>query len=63
MVLRFPDGVDWDGETVFVCIGIAARGRGYIGLLARLATLLLDPQRAASLRAATSPSEVYALLG
>ncbi|MBK4346824.1 PTS sugar transporter subunit IIA [Lacisediminihabitans changchengi] len=63
VVLRFPDGVDWDGERVFVCIGIAARGRGYIGLLSRLATLLLDPRRAAALRSATSPAEVYALLG
>jgi len=63
VVLRFPEGVDWDGETVFVCIGIAARGRGYIGLLSRLATLLLDPMRADALRSATAPAEVYALLG
>ena len=63
VVLRFPEGVDWDGETVYVCIGIAARGRRYIGLLSRLATLLLDPVRAAALRAASSPAEVYALLG
>src|ERR1044071_4794860 len=24
VVLRFPDGVDWDGSTVTVCVAIAA---------------------------------------
>ena len=30
-VLRFPDGVDWGGEPVSVCVGIAAQGDGHIG--------------------------------
>ena len=62
VVLRFPDGVDLDGNDVRVCVGIAARGNGHIALLSQLATVLLDPDRAAALRAATTSSEVYALL-
>jgi PTS system mannitol-specific IIA component len=62
VVLRFPDGVDWDGNDVRVCVGIAARGNGHIALLSQLATVLLDPEKAAALRVATTSSEVYELL-
>ena len=61
VVLRFPDGVDWDGNDVRVCVGIAARANGHIALLSQLAIVLLDPQKAAALRAATTSAEVYAL--
>ena len=62
VVLRFPDGVDWDGNDVRVCVGIAARGNGHIALLSQLAIVLLDPDKAATLRAATTSAEVYELL-
>jgi mannitol PTS system EIIA component len=62
-VLRFSEPVDWDGEPVTIVIGIAARGRGYIALLSRLAALLLDADNAQSLRRATTTAEVYAILG
>lgn len=51
-VVRFPDGVDWDGERVTLCVGIAARGDGHVALLAELAEILLDPERARTLREA-----------
>jgi PTS system mannitol-specific IIA component len=57
-VVRFPDGVDWDGETVTLCVGIAARGNGHVPLLAALADILLDPERARSLREATEVHQV-----
>ena len=62
VVLRFPDGVDWDGNPVSVAVGIAARGNGHIALLSQLATVLLDPDKAAALRAADTPDRVYELL-
>jgi len=62
VVLRFPDGVDWDGNDVAVTVGIAARGNGHIALLSQLATILLDPEKAETLRAATEASQVYELL-
>ncbi|MFI6481063.1 PTS sugar transporter subunit IIA [Nonomuraea sp. NPDC050663] len=57
-VLRFPDGIDWDGEHVVVCVGIAARGDGHVALLAELAEILLDPERARALREATDVDAV-----
>lgn len=62
VVLRFPDGVDWDGKEVSVAVGIAAKGNGHIALLAQLATILLDADKAAALRSATTPEQVYDLL-
>ncbi len=62
VVLRFPDGVDWDGNPVSVAVGIAARGNGHIALLSQLATVLLDPEKAAALRDAATPDRVYELL-
>ncbi|WP_157247368.1 PTS sugar transporter subunit IIA [Nonomuraea typhae] len=56
--VRFPDGLDWDGERVSVCVGIAARGDGHVALLAELAEILLDPDRARALREAADAESV-----
>jgi len=61
-VLRFPDGVDWGGENVSVCVAIAALGDGHVAILSELAQILLDPDRARELREATVPAEVMRLL-
>ncbi|GAA2657568.1 PTS sugar transporter subunit IIA [Paractinoplanes durhamensis] len=63
VVLRFPEGVDWGGEPVRVCIGIAARGDGHVELLAALAEILLDEDQARALREATDIDEVLRLIG
>src|SRR6266567_2133792 len=60
--VRFPETVDWGGEQVTICIGIAAQGDGHIGILAALAEILLEPGRAEALRAADDPNEVLRLL-
>lgn len=62
-VLRFPEGVDWGGETVTVCLAIAAQGDGHVDLLAALAEILLDEDQARELREATEPETVIRLLG
>ncbi|BDI22750.1 PTS sugar transporter subunit IIA [Herbiconiux sp. L3-i23] len=62
VVLGFPDGVDWgDGERATVCIGIAAPAGGHVGLVARLAEILLDPDLAERLRTAREPEQITAL--
>jgi mannitol/fructose-specific phosphotransferase system IIA component len=61
--LRFPDGIDWDGQQVSIAIGIAARGDEHMAVLGALARVLSDPQRAAALRAADDPEKILALLG
>ncbi|MEU0571861.1 PTS sugar transporter subunit IIA [Nonomuraea sp. NPDC005983] len=57
-VVRFPEGVDWDGERVTLCVGIAAKDGGQVPLLAALADILLDPDRARALREATEVHQV-----
>jgi PTS system mannitol-specific IIA component len=61
-ILLLSDPVDWAGQPVTLVIGIAAHGRRYITLLSQLATTLLDEGRAKSLREATTPEQVRALL-
>ena len=60
--LQFPDGVDWDGMLVQACIAIAVRGNEHVGVMSRLATVLMDPAAAESLRTANDPGKVLALL-
>ena len=60
--VKFPDGVDWGGNPVTVCVAIAAQGDGHVDLLAQLAEILSDPGRARALRSATSADEVIRLL-
>jgi mannitol PTS system EIIA component len=61
--LQFPDGVEWDDDTVTICVGIAAIGDEHVGLLARLARVLVVPEQAARLRGAWRVDEVLAILG
>jgi mannitol PTS system EIIA component len=61
-VVQFPEGVDWHGDEIVMCIGIAARGDGHVPILARLAELLMEPDRADALRNATTAGDVIALL-
>ena len=62
-VLRFPSGIDWNGEPVHVCVAIAAVGTSHVALLSQLAELLLDPEAAQALREATDVDEILRLLG
>ena len=57
-VLQFPGGVDWAGHHVVVCVAIAAGDDSHIEMLASIAAMLLDPARAAQLRAARDPEEI-----
>lgn len=61
-VLQFPAGVDWNGETVRVCVAIASKTEEHVDILASLAQVLMDPDKAARLRETTDPTEVLALL-
>jgi mannitol PTS system EIIA component len=60
---QFPAGVDWETDRVFVCIGIAARDDAHLGILGRLADILIQPDLAGQLREATDPAVVMSVLG
>lgn len=61
-VLQFPEGVDWGGEDVRLCVGIAAKGTEQVGILSALAHVLMDPERAAELRQAPDADTVLRIL-
>ena len=61
--IQYPDGVDWDGNTVNVCIPIASNSDEHIGILGALAEVLMEPDQAERLRTTNSIDEVLALLG
>jgi mannitol PTS system EIIA component len=60
--LRFAEPIDWDGDEVTVCVGIAAAGDGHVQVLAQLAQVLMDPDQAQALRDATKPEDVLHVL-
>lgn len=60
--LQYPDGVDWDGQTVHACVAIAADADEHVGVMGRLARVLLDAEQADELRTTTDPQRVLALL-
>jgi len=61
-VLQFPDGVDWDGQQVKICVAIAAKGNEHVTVLSALAQVLMDPAQAERLRTSASVEAVYELL-
>jgi mannitol/fructose-specific phosphotransferase system IIA component len=60
--LQFPDGVDWDGQDVRACVAIAAAESEHVGIMARLARVLLDQRLADELRTTDDASRVLAIL-
>ncbi len=61
--VQFPEGVDWGDSSVTVAVGIAARSTEHVAVLSTLAKILLDPANGETLRTATTPEAVLALLG
>jgi mannitol/fructose-specific phosphotransferase system IIA component len=62
VVLQFPDGVEWGGQEVRLCVGIAAKGSEQVGILSALARVLMDSEQAEQLRSAPDPETVIRIL-
>jgi mannitol PTS system EIIA component len=60
--VRFANPVEWDGEQVRLCIGIAAKGDEHGELLGNLAEKLLDEDSYKSLMESNSTTELLELL-
>lgn len=60
--LQFPDGIDWDGNQVKLCIPIASASDEHLEILSSLAGVLMEPEAAERLRNTTSVPEVLELL-
>jgi mannitol/fructose-specific phosphotransferase system IIA component len=60
--LQFPEGVHWEGDDVRACIAIAAKSNEHTDVMASLATVLLNGDKAELLRTTTNPDDVLELL-
>ena len=60
--LQFPEGIDWDGNDVRICVAIAAKGNEHMAVLSGLAQILMEPEQAEALRSSNSVDEVLELL-
>jgi PTS system mannitol-specific IIA component/phosphocarrier protein FPr len=60
--LQFPDGIDWDGNDVRVCVAIAAKGNEHMSVLSGLAQILMEPEQAEALRSSSDVDQVLQLL-
>ena len=44
--IQCPQGVEWNGETAYIIVGIAAKNDEHLDVLATLAELIEDPDDA-----------------
>ncbi len=63
--IRYSNGIDWngDGELARFVVGIAGAGNDHLALLGSIAHVFLDDEKVAALTAATTKSDVAAVLG
>ena len=60
-VVRYPDGIDWNGNSAKFVVGIAGADDQHVRILSGIAGIFLDSASVASLTAATSVAEVMAI--
>ncbi len=62
--IRYPDGIDWngDGELAHYVVGIAGAGDDHLTLLGSIAHVFLDDEKVAALAAARSKGDIAAVL-
>ncbi|HQZ00366.1 MAG TPA: PTS sugar transporter subunit IIA [Propionicimonas sp.] len=59
-VVRYPDGIEWNGNTAEFVVGIAGANDEHVRILSGIAGIFLDPDAVANLSAATSVADVMA---
>ncbi len=58
-ILQFPEGVDFEGETAYLVIGIAGLGNEHLKVLANLSEMLEDNDNAEKLRTTDDLDYIY----
>ncbi|MDR2868924.1 MAG: PTS mannitol transporter subunit IICBA [Deferribacteraceae bacterium] len=62
VVLTYPDGIDWHGNTVYFVVGIAARGEEHLEIMANIVTHLGEPDDTVKLVKNGNIDEIYKML-
>ncbi|MFI8776264.1 PTS sugar transporter subunit IIA [Brachybacterium paraconglomeratum] len=61
--VRYPGGIDWNGNPTTFVIGIAAVGNEHLTLLQKVAMTFSDPAQVKRLEDATTTDEILEILG
>lgn len=62
-VIRYPDGIDWNGKQVKFVVGVAGVNNEHLHILSSIAKVFTNKSQVAQLEAATSVDEVLELFG
>ncbi|AXJ09216.1 PTS mannitol transporter subunit IICBA [Arthrobacter sp. PM3] len=62
-VIRYPNGIDWNGKEVKFVVGVAGVNNEHLQILASIAKVFTNKAQVAQLEAATTVEEVLALFG
>ncbi|CAH0263358.1 PTS system mannitol-specific EIICBA component [Arthrobacter sp. Bi83] len=62
-VIRYPDGIDWNGKQVKFVVGVAGINNEHLHILSSIAKVFTNKAQVAQLEAATSVEEVLDLFG
>jgi PTS system mannitol-specific IIC component len=62
-VIRYPEGIDWNGKQVKFVVGVAGINNEHLHILSSIAKVFTNKEQVARLEAATSEDEVLELFG
>jgi len=62
-IVRYPEGIDWNGKQVKFVVGVAGVNNEHLSILSAIARVFSDKDQVARLDEATSVDEVLALFG
>ncbi|MBD1592895.1 PTS mannitol transporter subunit IICBA [Arthrobacter sp. S1_S22] len=62
-VIRYPQGIDWNGKQVRFVVGVAGVNNEHLHILSSIAKVFTSKEQVARLEAATSVDEVLELFG
>nr|WP_300307571.1 PTS mannitol transporter subunit IICBA [uncultured Anaerostipes sp.] len=60
--IQVPDGVDFDGNTAYLLIGVAGKGEEHVEVLGKIAEIMLDTHAIEALKKASTKQQVLEIL-
>jgi PTS system mannitol-specific IIC component len=58
-ILQYPDGIEYDGNTVYLIVGIAGLGNEHLKILSNLAEIIEDEEKVEQLRTTKDVNDIY----
>jgi len=62
-IIRYPEGIDWNGKPVKFVVGVAGLNNEHLAILSSIARVFTDKELVARMERATSVDEVLDIFG